>query len=142
MDCGPSCLRMVAKHYGKNYSLDKLRDLCHITKEGVSLLGISEAAEAIGFKTYLNLSGYAYMVYGTLDQVRMKRLAHATMTNAWTTTKSDWLKMKREWNEKIEEAGKKYNIPNPKFASRDGCWQGSNGFSNVLLLGLFSRASS
>lgn len=89
--------------------------------------------EAIGFQTYLNLSGYAYMVYGTLDQVRMKRLAHATMTNAWTTTRSDWLKMKKEWNEKIEAAGEKYNIPNPKFASRDGCWQGSNGYSNVVL---------
>ena len=89
--------------------------------------------EAIGFQTYLMLSGYAYMVYGTLDQVRMKRLAHATMTNAWTTTRSDWLKMKKEWNAKIEEAGEKYEIPNPKFASRDGCWQGSNGFSNVIL---------
>jgi len=89
--------------------------------------------EAIGFKTYLNLSGYAYMVYGTLEQVRIKRLAHATMTNAWTTTRSDWLKIKREWNEKIEEAGKKHNILNPKFASRDGCWQGKNGFSNIVL---------
>ena len=89
--------------------------------------------EAIGFKTYLNLSGFAYMVYGTMDQVRMKRLAHATMTNAWTTTRSDWLKMKREWNAKIEEAGEKYGIQNPKFASRDGCWQGSNGYSNVVL---------
>ena len=89
--------------------------------------------EAIGFQTYLNLSGYAYMVYGTLDQVRMKRLAHATMTNAWTTTRSDWLKMKKEWNAKIEEAGEKHDIPNPKFASRDGCWQGSNGYSNVVL---------
>jgi hypothetical protein len=89
--------------------------------------------EALGFKTYLDLSGYAYMVYGTLDQVRMKRLAHATMTNAWTTTRADWLKMKKEWNEKIEDAGKKYNIQNPKFASRDGCWQGANGMSNVVL---------
>jgi len=89
--------------------------------------------EAIGFKIYLNLSGFAYMVYGTFDQVRMKRLAHATMTNAWTTTRSDWLKMKKEWNEKIEAVGEKYNIPNPKFASRDGCWQGQNGFSNVVL---------
>jgi hypothetical protein len=89
--------------------------------------------EACGFITYLNLSGFAYMVYGTLDQVRMKRLAHATMTNAWTTTRSDWLKMKREWNVKIEEAGEKHNIINPKFASRDGCWQGSNGYSNVVL---------
>jgi len=89
--------------------------------------------EAIGFETYLKLSGFEYMVYGTLDQVRMKRLAHATMTNAWTTTRSDWLKMKREWNEKIEAAGEKHGIPNPKFASRDGCWQGSNGYSNVVL---------
>lgn len=89
--------------------------------------------EALGFKTYLDLSGYAYMVYGTLEQVRMKRLCHATMTNAWTTTRADWLKMKKEWNEKIEQAGEKYNIPNPKFASRDGCWQGKNGMSNVVL---------
>jgi hypothetical protein len=87
----------------------------------------------IGFKTYLELSGYEYMVYGTLDQVRMKRLAHATMTNAWTTTRADWLKMKKEWNEKIEIAGEKHGIKNPKFASRDGCWQGANGMSNVVL---------
>jgi len=52
--------------------------------------------EAIGFKTYLDLSGYAYMVYGTLDQVRMKRLAHATMTNTWSSIKGDWLRMKHE----------------------------------------------
>jgi hypothetical protein len=89
--------------------------------------------ETIGFETYLKLSGFEYMVYGTLDQVRMKRLAHATMTNAWTTTRSDWLKMKREWNSKIEASGEKHGIPNPKFASRDGCWQGSNGYSNVVL---------
>lgn len=50
-DCGPSCLRMVAKHYGRNYSLAYLREQCHITREGVSMLGISEAAEQIGFKT-------------------------------------------------------------------------------------------
>lgn len=88
---------------------------------------------AIGFKEYLNLSGYSYMVYGTLEQVRMKRLCHATMTNTWNSTKGDWLKMKKEWNERIEEAGKKYNIPNPKFASREGCWQGESGMSNVVL---------
>lgn len=89
--------------------------------------------EGLGFQVYLMLSGFAYMVYGTLEQVRFKRLAHATMTNAWTTTRSDWLKLKKEWNAKIEDAGIKHNIPNPKFASRDGCWQGKNGFSNIVL---------
>lgn len=92
-----------------------------------------DVLEGVGFQTYLILSGFAYMVHGTLEQVRMKRLAHATMTNAWTTTRSDWLKMKKEWNAKLEAAGVKYDIPNPKFASRDGCWQGSNGYSNVVL---------
>lgn len=51
MDCGPTCLRMIARHYGKNFSLQRLRDICGINREGVSLLGISEAAEKIGFRT-------------------------------------------------------------------------------------------
>jgi len=51
MDCGPTCLRMVAKYYGHNYKLHTLRQLCEINREGVSLLGISSAAEKIGFRT-------------------------------------------------------------------------------------------
>lgn len=51
MDCGPTCLRMVARHYGKNFSLQKLRDISGINRDGVSMLGISEAAEKIGFRT-------------------------------------------------------------------------------------------
>ncbi|MFC3560531.1 cysteine peptidase family C39 domain-containing protein [Pedobacter jamesrossensis] len=51
MDCGPTCLRMIAKYYGKHISLQKLRDISGINREGVSLLGISEAAEKIGFRT-------------------------------------------------------------------------------------------
>lgn len=89
--------------------------------------------EGCGFRTYLNLSGYAYMVHGTDEQARMKRLAHATMTNAWTTTRADWLKMKREWNAKLAAAGKAAGVANPAYATRDGCWQGSNGMSNVVL---------
>jgi len=88
---------------------------------------------AIGFIEYLNLSGYSYMVYGTMAQVRMKRLAHATMTNVWNSTKGDWLKMKKEWNAKIEAAGQKHGINNPKYASREGAWMGDNGMSNVVL---------
>jgi len=51
MDCGPTCLRMISKHYGRNYSLQRLREISGINREGVSLLGISEAAEKIGFRT-------------------------------------------------------------------------------------------
>jgi ATP-binding cassette subfamily B protein len=52
MDCGPSCLGMIANHYEKNISLNYLREKCHITKEGVSLLGIDEAAKEMGFETF------------------------------------------------------------------------------------------
>lgn len=51
MDCGPTCLRMIARYYGKDYSLETLRKLSFITRAGVSMLGISDAAESIGFKT-------------------------------------------------------------------------------------------
>src|SRR6187431_229519 len=50
-DCGPTCLRMIAMHYGRNISLQTLRDKTQIGKEGVNLLGISEAAETLGFRT-------------------------------------------------------------------------------------------
>jgi ATP-binding cassette, subfamily B, bacterial len=51
MDCGPTCLRMIAKHFGKNYSLQTLREKSGINKEGVSMAGIGMAAEQIGFRT-------------------------------------------------------------------------------------------
>lgn len=88
--------------------------------------------ESLGFETYLKMSGFHYMVRGPVEAVRMKYLAHITMTNVWTTTKGEWLKSKREWNERIQRAGDRVGIKNPTYATRDGCWQGSNGYSNVV----------
>ena len=51
MDCGPSCLAIIAKHYGQQADKEQLRKICSLGKEGVSLLGISKAAENLGFKT-------------------------------------------------------------------------------------------
>ena len=51
MDCGPTCLRMIAKYHGRLLNLQKLRDSSGFSREGVSLLGISEAAEGVGFRT-------------------------------------------------------------------------------------------
>lgn len=51
MDCGPTCLRMIAAHHGKQYSLEELREASNISRDGVSLLGISEAAEKIGLRS-------------------------------------------------------------------------------------------
>ncbi len=51
MDCGPSCLKMITKYYGREYSIQYLRENSFINREGVSMLGISDAAETIGFRT-------------------------------------------------------------------------------------------
>jgi ATP-binding cassette subfamily B protein len=51
MDCGPTSLAMIARYYGKTYSQQTLRERCYITREGVSMLGTSDAAESIGMRT-------------------------------------------------------------------------------------------
>ena len=51
MDCGPACLKMICLWHGKNFSVSRLRAASHITREGVSMLGISDAAESVGMQT-------------------------------------------------------------------------------------------
>lgn len=51
MDCGPTCIRIISKHFGRHYNLETLRELTWKTRTGVSLLSISDAAEKIGFRT-------------------------------------------------------------------------------------------
>jgi ATP-binding cassette, subfamily B, bacterial len=51
MDCGPTCLRMISKFYGKHFTLQTLRDRSYLARDGVSMLGIADAAESIGFKS-------------------------------------------------------------------------------------------
>lgn len=103
-----------------------------ITTDPKSKFETPELFESLGFVTYLKMSGFHYMVKGELKDVRMKLLAHITMTNVWNTVKGDWLRLKREWNERIEAAGEKYGVKNPTYATREGCWQGESGYSNVV----------
>lgn len=72
MDCGPTCLRMIARHYGKHYSLQTLRERSFITREGVSMLGISDAAEHIGFRT----SGVMISFEQLLEEVPLPCIVH------------------------------------------------------------------
>ena len=50
-DCGPTCLRIISKHYKKSISLQQIRNLSETTREGSSLLGLSDAAEDLGFRS-------------------------------------------------------------------------------------------
>jgi ATP-binding cassette subfamily B protein len=58
MDCGAACLRMIARHYGRFYSAEYLRELTYMGKQGVSLLGISDAAEHIGLQSLAVKTNY------------------------------------------------------------------------------------
>ena len=71
-DCGPACLKMIAEHNGKKYSLDKLREETHISRVGVSMLGISEAAEEMGFRT----TGVKIDLEGLLSDVTLPCIVH------------------------------------------------------------------
>lgn len=67
MDCGPTCLRMIAKYYGKTFSIETLRARSFITREGVSMLGIGDAAESIGFRTSgvrVSLKFVSFFIFG------------------------------------------------------------------------------
>lgn len=66
MQCGIACLQMVCQHYGRTYSLETLSQYCYATTEGVSMLGISEAAKSLGLDT---LSG----------KITMERLAESPL---------------------------------------------------------------
>lgn len=67
MDCGPTCLRMVSAFYGKRYSLEG----SFITREGVSMLGISEAAEKLGLRSIC-----VQVSYDMLEEAPMPCIVH------------------------------------------------------------------
>ena len=71
MDCGPTCLRMVAKYYGKHYNADSLRQIAGFNKQGVSILGISKTAEQIGFRTRA-----VKIDYKTLENIPLPSILH------------------------------------------------------------------
>jgi len=72
MDCGPTCIRMVAKHYGNSVNMETLRLASQISKEGVSLLGIAEAAEKIGF----NAKGVTLSYDELTKEARLPAILH------------------------------------------------------------------
>lgn len=71
MDCGPTCLKMISRHHGKNFTLQYLRDRSYYTRNGVSVKGIMEAADSIGFRTV--------PVKVPLDDPRIPSLANAPL---------------------------------------------------------------
>ncbi len=72
MDCGPTCIRMVAKYYGRQLKIEALRQQSQISRDGVSLLGIAEAAEQAGFNTKGVMLGYEELI----KEVKLPAIVH------------------------------------------------------------------
>lgn len=71
MDCGPACLRMIAKFYGKNFNPHQMKNISKISWEGSSMLDIIDAAKKIGIKsTGLEISAEL------LKEVRLPVILH------------------------------------------------------------------
>ncbi|RPE08149.1 peptidase domain-containing ABC transporter [Chitinophaga lutea] len=84
MDCGATCLRMVAKYHGRHYTADSLRHMTGFNKEGVSLLGISETAERIGFRTR-----GVKITFDQLRQVPLPAILHWNQNHFVVLTKAN-----------------------------------------------------
>ncbi len=72
MDCGPTCIAMISRFYGKNISIQTMREKAQLGKNGVNLLGISEAAEFIGFRTFAVKVSY----YKLIKDVKLPCILH------------------------------------------------------------------
>jgi ATP-binding cassette subfamily B protein len=149
MDCGPTCLRMIAKHYGKTYSLAKLRELSHISRQGVSLQGISEAAEQVGFRTLSIKTNYEQILEDALipfiahwNQNHFVVVYKMTKTHVWVAdpasdkhklSKADFLK---SWASDTIN-GKDHGIvllleTTPEFKDLEGEKHDRKGFSYLF----------
>lgn len=72
MDCGPTCLRMISKYFGKNYDIGYLREISHLSGDGTTLGGIADAAEKIGFSTLAITIDFQTLS----DQIPLPCIAH------------------------------------------------------------------
>lgn len=120
-DCGPTCLRMVAKYYGRHYSLQFLRDISHITRIGVSLLGISDAAENIGFHTNcVRISFNQLTNKVSLPCILHWNQNHFVVCYSIRKIKSSKTGLKNDFSIRIADpSGGKYNLNKKEFLK---CW--------------------
>lgn len=149
MDCGATCIRMIARYFGRYYSLEYLRELTYIGKQGVSLLGISDAAEHIGLQTLAVKTTYDRLA----GDIPVPCIAHwkqdhfvvvykANRSHVWVADPaSGKFKLTREeflqnWVSDLED-GEQMGVlllleTTPQFHEREGEGTNKSGFGYVL----------
>lgn len=117
MDCGPACLCMVASQYGKEYSIQYLRDTTYITREGVSLLGITQAATDIGFSTLpTKLTTDKLIELTQSNEVPMPCIVHWNQTHFLVLTKITKSLFSKKYKFRLADPGYGFiSLPREKF---------------------------
>jgi len=136
MDCGATCLRMIAKYYGKSYSNQFLREKAFITRSGVSMRGISEAAESDGFRAM-----GAKITLEQLLEIPLPAILHWNQNHfvvLYKISKKNRLQVKPAMTETFyiaDPAGEKYNLSRNEFLT---CWastkQNEQDYGIILML--------
>lgn len=148
-DCGPTCIKIIAKHYGKTINTQQLRSLSETTREGSSLLGLSDAVESVGFKSlgiklafnklleaplpcivHWNKNHYVVVYKIKKDIVYVSDPAHGLITY----TKNEFIQL---WignnaDENTEEGIALLVEPTPKFYQEDFEEEEEFGFSFIF----------
>ncbi len=137
MDCGPTCLRMVAQFYGKHYNTDTLRQKAGFNKGGVSLLGISETAEKIGLRSrgikitieqlkeiqlpsilHWDQNHFVVLVSVNRNKIKIADPAKGIINYTMNEFLSDWISSEKENNEQTGIA--LLLEPTPAFYEQEG----------------------
>lgn len=126
MDCGAACLKMIAKHYGRYYSMERLRGFTYLGREGVSLLGISDAAEEIGLQTLA--------VQTTFDQlasvIPMPCIAHWNDEEHFVVI----YRVTKNYVWIVDPQEGKFKLPKAEFIQHWGSGQSRDGAQQGVLL--------
>lgn len=129
MDCGPTCLRMIAANYGKDYSLDYFRANAYIGRNGVSLNGLAQAAEKIGMKTLSVKLNYEQLI----EQVPLPCILHWNQEHfvvLYDIKEKGWFRKE----EKLIVADPGHGLVEVDKKTLMKCWGSSNDGRGIALL--------
>jgi ATP-binding cassette subfamily B protein len=127
MDCGPACLKMIAKFHGKNFSLEELRQLSYVTRNGTSVFELSEAAEKIGFKSIV-----ANVTFDELDEnVSLPCIVHWKENHFVIVTPQDYDPKSRSEIEIADPAFGLVKVTKETFLK---CWVKPNENTGIVII--------
>lgn len=129
MDCGPSCLKMICKYYGKHISIETIRTLCCITNEGVSLYGLKHAAKVLRF----DADGIRSSIAGLINLFKSPCILHWNHNHYVVLYKIDFSRKLQDYTFTIGDPATG-RISKLQYEDFCYCWANEIGEEGLFLL--------